>query len=224
MIKNKASTLPSLYTLCDPAPDSASRIRSQVEGFSFAETPRLVAALRAGDEDAFRWLYRNWNQRLFRYCFVLARGDGALAGEFTQAVYLRIFRHLRPLPDEPALWNWVARAARSAAADHYRTGGRYRGALARFATWLSLRENGSHPESVPDHEALLVAALHRAMARLEDADRRIIEGRYFERRPLAEIGHRLGITERAVEGRLARLRRRLRQHIETELRSDPASE
>ena len=60
--------------------------------FSFADTLRLAAALRAGDEEAFRWIYKEWNERLARYCFVIARGDRAMAAEIVQAAYLRLYR------------------------------------------------------------------------------------------------------------------------------------
>src|SRR6185436_15929710 len=104
--------------------------------FTFADTPALTAALRAGDEVAYRFLYEQWHDRLSRYCFALARGNETLAGEIVQAAYLRLVRHIRVLPKEEALWSWLALAARSAATDLGRTGGRYQNALARFADLL----------------------------------------------------------------------------------------
>ncbi len=179
--------------------------------FTFRETPRLTAALRAGDEAAFRWLHAQWNTRILRYCFVLARGDLSLASEIAQSTYLRVFRHIRPLPNEEALWNWIARAGRSAASDLRRTGKRYQGALQRFANWLGA--DGSGPEQgaeVTGEDAALLAALDDAVAQLEEREQALIEWRYFHRLPLEEIGDRLGLSSRAIEGRLARLRQKLR--------------
>jgi RNA polymerase sigma factor (sigma-70 family) len=175
--------------------------------FSFADTPRLTAALAAGDESAYRWLHAQWNARLIRYCFALARGDDALAGEIAQATYLRVVRHIRELPDETALWNWLACAARSAASDLRRR----HGALVRFAGWLQSKEPTNGPRDAggaPEQE--LLAALDHALARLDGEERNLIEGRYFHGRSLEEIGMARGLSVRAVEGRLARLRGRLR--------------
>ena len=191
--------------------------------FSFAETRRLTSALRAGDEEAFRWLHAQWNRRLFRYCFVLARGDGTLAGELAQAAYIRLFRHIRELPDEFALWNWLARAARSAASDLNRTGGRYRGAIARFTEWLLRRGALERPEDNQDGSDLLLQALDRVLARLVGDELALLEARYFEGVPLEEIGNQLGISARAVEGRLARLRQKMRQLITDELQKKKRS-
>ncbi|MDA1276816.1 MAG: sigma-70 family RNA polymerase sigma factor [Verrucomicrobia bacterium] len=185
---------------------------------SFHDTPGLTRALREGNEEAFRWLHSQWNQRLFRYCFVLARGDGGTASEISQATYLRLFRGVRELPDELALWNWIARAARSAAIDMQRTGGRYRAALVRFSDWCRDVVTGSNVSPTGDEaEAVLFAALERVLERLEPGERRVVEGRYFEGLSLEQIAGEIDASTRAVEGRLARLRKKLRRLITEEL-------
>lgn len=193
----------------------ASADRPESVPFSFADTPRLTTALRAGDEDAFRWLYAHWNPRLLRFCFALAGGDDAIAAELAQAAYLRVFRHIRVLPDESAMWSWLACAARSAARDLRRTGGRYRRAIDRFAEWLRLRQ---FAQDQPSEDSRLLSALDAALANLPESDRELVEARYFERLPLQAMGSRWGTTARGIESRLARLRIRLRQLIAAELR------
>ena len=200
---------------------SAAVAESSDARFSFADTPRLAAALRAGDEEAFRWLHAHWNARLMRYCLALAAGDELLAGELAQATYLRVFRHIRPLPDEPALWSWLACAARSAACDLHRTGGRYHRAIARFAEWLRFREPA---RTDPPDEVSLLAALDQALAAISDEDRSLIDARYFQRLPLETIGLHLGVSARAIEGRLARIRARLRESIASALQHSSSSQ
>lgn len=197
---------------------SASAQRPDSARGRFADTPALTAALRAGDEAAFRWLHEHWHARLMRYSFALARGDAALAAEIAQAIWLRVVRHIRVLPDEDALWSWLACAARSAATDLGRTGGRYRGALARFSEWLR-----GQPETFADNSAeaeiQLLAALDAALAQLTAEERDLIADRYFHRVPLEQTAARLNTTARAIEGRLARTRQHLRDLIATELRA-----
>lgn len=181
-----------------------------------AATPVLTAALRAGDEAAFRWLHEHWHARIMRYSFALARGDAAQAAEISQATWLRVVRHIRVLPDEAALWSWLACAARCAATDLGRTGGRYRGALARFGEWLRGQPEGAG-DAAEGSEAQLLAALDAALARLAAGERELIADRYFHRIPLEQTAARLGTTTRAVEGRLARTRQHLRELIASEL-------
>jgi RNA polymerase sigma-70 factor (ECF subfamily) len=214
-VRAASATLP--HTAClmsvEYAPASSPPAQTICPGFE--DVPRLCAALRAGDQQAFRFLHAQWNQRICRYCFALAAGDDALAMECVQATYLRIYKVIRPLPDEVALWNWIACAARSAAIDLRRVGGRYRRALARFTEWLQ-SGFGRSPENAQESD--LLAALDRAVASLDDDERLLIEARYFRRVSLEEIARETGTTARAIEGRLARLRERLRHTLVTTTR------
>lgn len=187
--------------------------------FALDDVPRLTAALRQGDEDAFAWLHGVWGARIGRYCFALAAGDDGLAAEIAQATWLRLVRHIRVLEDEAALWAWTACAARHAATDLRRKGGRYRRALARFAEWWPgvSSSRGAGMAEEPDDTALL-HALEQAVAQLSQDEQALLEARYFQGVPLAAIGARLSVSERAVEGRLARLRQRLRELIAHHLR------
>jgi RNA polymerase sigma factor (sigma-70 family) len=186
------------------------------EPFSFSNVPRLTAAMTRGDEAAFAWLHEQWSHRINRYCFALAAGDETFAGEIAQAVWLRLVKHIRALSDEYALWNWIALAARHAAADLRRTGGRYLRALNRFALWVARPAWKSGRDAEADDGML--AALDAALAQLTDDERVLIEGRYFHGETLEAIGARHALSARAVEGRLARLRQRLRELIAEQLR------
>jgi RNA polymerase sigma factor (sigma-70 family) len=185
--------------------------------FTFDEVPRLTAALKRGDEAAFEWLHHAWSGRINRYCFALAAGDEGFAGEIAQAMWWRLVKHIRVMNDEQALWSWIACAARHAATDLRRTGNRYLLALTRFFEWRTrscvFKQN--------DETDGIVAALEAAIHKLEPEERILIESRYFTGESLEAIGVRLEISTRAVEGRLARLRHRLRGMIAEELKLNP---
>lgn len=185
------------------------------ESYAFADVTRLTAALKRGDESAFAWLHEQWSRRINRYCFALAAGDAAFAAEIAQAAWLRIVRHIRVVGDEPALWNWIACAARHAAVDLRRKGGRYLRALGRFSQWWS-PASFSAPNDAADG---LLTSLEDAMSRLTEEERALIEARYFAGDSLAAIGARHSLSERAVEGRLARVRQHLREGIARQLQS-----
>lgn len=117
------------------------------------------------------------------------------------------------MKDEGALWSWIACAARHAATDLRRTGGRYLHALGQFAEWWHSAVGS------PDSDNSLPAALETALSKLSPDERALIEGRYFADDSLATIAARHTLTVRAVEGRLAQLRTRLRELIAEELQS-----
>lgn len=199
----------------DPAESLTQPTGVARAAFTFSDAPRLTTALRRSDESAFRWLHGEWRGRINRYCFALAAGDENFAAEIAQATWLRLVRHIRVLHDEAALWNWIACAARHAAVDLRRTGGRYRRALSRFAEWWQPTTNAT------EGDRSLHGALEAALARMSADERSLIEDRYFTRRSLGVMAGERALTMRAIEGRLARLRTRLREMIAEELRKMP---
>ena len=83
--------------------------------------------------------------------------------------------------------------------------------LSRFAEWWQ-------PAAIAaESDNRLPAALESALSKLNPDERALIEGRYFASESLEAIGIRHALTIRAVEGRLARLRTRLRELIAKEL-------
>ena len=172
-------------------------------------TAALTAAVRRGDEAGVRMLYDRYHSRLMRYALVVSRGDEAAAVEAVQNAFLKAVRSLRPLADDEALWAWLARACRTSAADAGRRARRYTAALARLTAFFS-----SPSEPPPeDTEALWHHALEVALTELDAGSRALLEARYEQRLPLADIAAECGSSERGIEGRLARLREKLRQSI-----------
>lgn len=184
--------------------------------FSFGNVPALCVALRAGDEGAYAWLYQTWSSRINRYCFVLAKGDERLCSEIAQAAWIRLSRSIRELPNETALWNWITCAARHSMIDLQRGRMRYAISLVRFWEWFA-SPTESKPE-VDDADELLSHALDKVLTNLGKNERRLIEKRYFAEASLDDIASECSLTVRAVEGRLARLRVRLRRALADELK------
>jgi RNA polymerase sigma-70 factor (ECF subfamily) len=168
----------------------------------------LAEAVRRGDERAFNRLYDAYFPRLYRYLLVAARGQEELVRDALQETFVRVVRHLRPLPDEAALWRWLARVARTALID-----------LAR-----KRRDAPAAPLDLParatdqgDHERALLGALDRMVARLPEDERVLVEAHYLRGEAQAELAARLAVSRKSVESRLARIRRKLRGWILKEL-------
>ena len=99
-------------------------------------------------------------------------------------------------------------------------------ALTRNAALNRARKNKPESEAVPPElsspdptpeEALLQQerqeALNRALSGLSARDRRLFYRKYYYLQSTAQIAAELGLTERAVEGRLYRLKGRLRNTL-----------
>jgi RNA polymerase sigma-70 factor (ECF subfamily) len=173
----------------------------------------LTLRLAAGQEEAFRQFQSLYFDRLYRFLLTVARGDETQAREALQETLLRVARHARRFDDEEAFWNWLAAVARNAARDAGRKERRYSALLARFTQ----RSRPAAP--APGQEGALAVALEESVGELEPGDRQLIEGKYLDGQSVRELAAQAGLTEKAVESRLLRLRRQLREGILKKLKS-----
>lgn len=167
--------------------------------------PSLTRRMATGAEDAFREFHAAWFQRLFRYVFVLMRGDESAACDVTQETLLRVVRHIRGFDGEDEFWGWLTCLARSAAADHGRKLSRYRRLLEKFS--------GQSPPPVPEPALDLEEILQRGLGQLPAEDRALLQQKYSEGASVRQMASRAGVSESAIESRLARARRELRAII-----------
>lgn len=170
-----------------------------------------------GDESAYRTFYDGYFHRLSRYLLVVTAGDEEAAREALQAALVRVVRHIKPFPDEAVFWSWLTVLARSALSDQTRKRRRYLAFLDRFTQHARVQQAVSD-----DHEAdaRLLAFLERGTAALPDEERDLLQRKYFTRRSVREIAAELQTSEKAVESRLVRIRRKLRATVLTELRHE----
>jgi RNA polymerase sigma-70 factor (ECF subfamily) len=169
----------------------------------------LTLGLAAGDEGAFRQFHAEYFDRLLRYQLVVARGDEEQAREVLQETFTRVARHARRFDEAEAFWSWLTVLARSAAVDGGRRRSRYWALLKNYAlSWW-------RPKLAPatDADARLHEHLDTALAAMAADDRALLEAKYFAGASVRELAAQNGLTEKAVESRLLRLRRQLRETI-----------
>jgi RNA polymerase sigma-70 factor (ECF subfamily) len=169
----------------------------------------MTRGLAAGDEGAFREFHAVYFDRLYQFLLVVARGQEHEAQEALQQTLLRVLRYARVFESEEVFWSWLKLLARSAARDAGRKQHRYRALLQKFA--LFRRAEIQAPEAA--EEDSLRAMLQESLQELEAPDRRLIEGKYLQGATVKELGAQMGLTEKAVESRLARLRQQLRERL-----------
>jgi len=167
----------------------------------------LVARAQAGDQTAFRELYRQHAGRVYALCLRLT-GDGRDAEERTQDVFVRLWDKLRSFRGDSAFSSWLHRLAVNVVLNERRTTGR--------------RERRVMPAEDPDNVAGAqhAAPLHlnidleRAIAELPDGAREVFVLYDVEGYGHADIAQLVGIAEGTSKAQLFRARRLLREKLE----------
>jgi RNA polymerase sigma factor (sigma-70 family) len=182
---------------------------------------RLTTELAQGDEEAFRKFHAAYFDRLLRYLFVVMRGDEEAARDALQETFTRVARHARPFDCEETFWSWLTVLARSAAADAGRKRRSYWRLLTSYAlSWMPSQALANETEQADEH---LQALLLEGLSELRGEDRVLIEAKYFRGATVRELAAQTKVTEKAIESRLARARRQLRQHLFRRLKNEEAS-
>jgi RNA polymerase sigma-70 factor (ECF subfamily) len=167
-----------------------------------------------GDEMAWRTFYDAYFDRLQRYLLVVAAGNEDAAREALQGTLVRVVRHVRIFRDENSFWSWLTVLARSAFADETRKRRRYFSFLDRFMRHASIALEGANDRPTDER---LKSLVERQVASLPRDERELIEQKYFARRAVREIANEQHMTEKAVESKLSRVRRKLKDAVLAEL-------
>ena len=159
-------------------------------------TDDLVARAQAGDQMAFRDLYRQHAGRVYALCLRLT-GDSYAAEERTQDVFVRLWDKLRLFRGESAFSSWLHRLAVNVVMNEHRT----TASVVSFAAF----EAAFRAMSL-DRE--------RAIAELPDGAREVFVLYDVEGYGHSEIATLTGIAEGTSKAQLFRARRLLREKLE----------
>jgi RNA polymerase sigma factor (sigma-70 family) len=166
----------------------------------------LTRRLAAGDEEAFREFHAAYFDRVYRFLLVVTSGRAPEAQEAVQQTFIRVIRYIRVFESEDVLWSWLKVVARSVARDGNRKQQRYSALLERFAQALTFFK----PAQESLEESLLASLLEEVLSDVPDRDRDLLEAKYVIGYTVKELSAKLGLTEKAVESRLDRVRCRVR--------------
>lgn len=123
-------------------------------------------------------------------------------------VTMRIWEKIDQYNQQRGSWNaWLTAVARNAALNHTRT-------ISYHNRAEEISENMPSPNPTPE-EAVMEqerqTAVNHALGQLSPKERLLFYRKYYYLQSTAQIAAELGMTERAVEGRLYRLKKRLRK-------------
>lgn len=167
----------------------------------------IIALLRARDERGVEQLLRQYGP-LLRYVIAPILPDGQDREECLSSCAMRVWERIESFsPERGSFRAWLTAIARNAALNMTRRARPDAEALP--------------PNTVSDaptpEEALLrrerSAALLAALAELPLRERTLFYRKYYYQQSTAQIAAELGLSERAVEGRLYRLKKRLRKAL-----------
>jgi RNA polymerase sigma-70 factor (ECF subfamily) len=170
-----------------------------------AEISRLTRALSRCDEGA----WQDFHARYYGFLLarVMLRGIAESdAPEAVQRIYLRVLRHPKAFSRQSDFEAWLSCLARCEAIDTTRSQRRRSWLSEKFAHWTLLRQE----ETVPAD-----SRLGEALKTLEGSDRALVTRHYVGGWTQEELAKEHGVTVKAIESRLARLRARLRSFMET---------
>lgn len=129
--------------------------------------------------------------------------------DFLSEVSMRVWEKIGQFDGEKGSFHaWLTAITRNTALNHARK--------ASGSSAEELSESTPSPELSPE-EALLKKerqeALKTALSRLSYKDRLLFYRKYYYRQSTAQIAAELGMTERAVEGKLYRVKKQLRKSL-----------
>jgi RNA polymerase sigma-70 factor (ECF subfamily) len=184
----------------------------QEPALSAPDIVSLTARMAGGDGEAYRRFYALYFDRLLRYLLVVT-GNEQTARDALQTTLLRVVRHAKQFHSEPVFWSWLTVLARSSLADERRRSSRYLSFLGRFFEHEHLAVNAP----ANDAEERLMELLEANLAALPGGERELLERKYLAGEPVRQIAQQTLTTEKAVESRLVRVRRKLKEMILAQL-------
>ena len=173
------------------------------------ESELLKRYAEQGSQSAFDELVRRKAGLVYSAALRQVGGDTALAQEVSQSVFIDLARKARSLAQRPVLTSWLYTSTRFAAMNALRANRRR-----QFREQEAYMNENAGRESVPEPgweelRPLLDSALHE----LPEPDREAVLMRYFEGRPFAEMGEKLGIGENSARMRAERALDKLRVRL-----------
>lgn len=187
----------------------------------------LLAALRAGTEEAYETLISRFQQPVYNLVYRLMN-DPADAADVTQEVFLKVFRRICSFKGNSSLKTWIYRIAVNESYNHRRWFARHH----KHEVGLNREDDSRIYESTfadhgrspfdltLDHETR--ALVEEALAKLNPNFRAVVVLRDIEDLSYDEIALVLDISLGTVKSRILRGREALRRILEGRLEPEPS--
>jgi len=173
-----------------------------------------------GDQAAFRHLFDEYFPRLYRFALSRLHGNADAAGEVVQQTFCRAIERLESYRGEAALYTWFCQICTNLITDHYRRQGHENRRVVFIEDSPEIQailaaltdpdgERGEAELVRRDVTRLVQATLDHLPERYGD----ILEWKYVDDLPVAEIASRLALSVKAAESLLGRARQAFRDAL-----------
>lgn len=167
----------------------------------------IVELLLRRDEAGMRELLLHYGP-LMKYIIAPILSNPQDREDCLSETVLRVWEKIGQFDGTRGSWTaWLTAVARNTALNHARHN-------ARHDSGGAVPEHTPSLEPTPEEQVLLQerqAALNKALGQLSSEDRILFYRKYYYMQSTAQIAAELGLTQRAVEGRLYRLKKQLRR-------------
>lgn len=169
----------------------------------------VIELIKSRDEGGVAQLLTHFGP-LLRYVIAPILSNESDREECLSECAMRVWERIDRYDPERGSWTaWLTAIARNAALNRARK-------MRAESDTCELDSDTPSREPTPE-EALLLAeqkiALQKAIAALKPGEKNLFYRKYYYLQPNAQIAAELATTERAVEGRLHRLRKKLRREL-----------
>ncbi|HEU4625628.1 MAG TPA: RNA polymerase sigma factor [Steroidobacteraceae bacterium] len=175
----------------------------------------VVRRIVAGDRQAFAWLMRQSNRRLYRLARAVLR-DAAEAEDALQEAYLAAFRSMNQFRGESSLATWLARLVLNECLGRARRDGRRQNVIPLVSADSEIETVPAEDDDLPDRaaqRAQIRALLEQKLDQLPEDFRVVFVLRSVEEMSVEETAQCLGIPEATVRTRHFRAKSLLRESL-----------
>lgn len=169
----------------------------------------IIERLLQRDEDGMDALWKHYGP-LMRYIIAPIFENPEDREDCLSEVTMRVWERIEQFDRERGSWNaWLTAVTRNTALNYARN-------VSRGGSGGEISEDTPSPEPTPEEAVIRrerQAAVDQALRRLPSGDRILFYRKYYYLQSTAQIARELGMTERAVEGKLYRLKKQLRRTL-----------
>ena len=167
----------------------------------------IIELISNRDEQGMSELLRHYGP-LMRYIIAPILRDPQDQEDCLSEIAMRVWDKISLFDQQRGSWHaWLTSLARNAALNRARQ-------IKPILSTDDIPENTASPEPTPEEIILRQerqAAINRALRQLSQKERSLFYRKYYYLQSTAQIASELGMTERAVEGKLYRLKKQLRK-------------
>ncbi len=208
----------STHNAVSPSGESTS-VKKEVGSLASLDISSVTRGIVQGDAMAFTSFYQAVFTQLYRYLLVCSRGREDLVQEAIQETMLRVMRTMKPFEQAGDLWAWVCCVARSALIDQVRKEQRHNPNRHQSGIGKCIQATFQQ-----DTNRELEEHLRHCLNELDPKDRALVEGKYYKRQTYRTLAQTWRLTPKAVESRLARIRKKLKILLLKRLNHEPLFE